>query len=45
MNITLLVNKSDPDSTIITKPTGNTIAPMVRIKPGKSEKRLISGVH
>ena len=36
MNMILLVNRSDPERTIITKPMGKKRAPMVRMRPGKS---------
>jgi hypothetical protein len=34
LTITLLVNRSAPVRTIITRPGGKTIAPTVRIRPG-----------
>lgn len=34
INMILLVNRSEPERTIITKPTGNMSAPMVLMSPG-----------
>ena len=34
INMTLLVNRSAPESTIMTKPTGKNTAPIVRMRPG-----------